>query len=715
MTFDEYRLLLGVVPDVPELLIDSCSEASSNTRDEITIKLRFSMLASLLSKRLHYPSAILPPRDKLFYALQMRPDDAVIHVTPQQVQYIAQLAEFVQKNPLAVIKAAHHRLSNKHLSDLTFLGYSTIPAFFGFFSSSEHLAAAFQFYYSLVGTSDHALVRFLLLPFYRSGCTYRYIEMVFDRFGMPFCYDFRLDQKEPQRPVLEGYISSLIDSIHYAFPLLPHPHKFLLRFMLSRGWSKVSVIDFFVNDFTMPHLLKYVKALPFPSHYLQLKELCHLIKSRAKEFLSLFQCIELDSSFETFEVPSAFTVFNVSFIQLLLTASDIHTMLTSLRQVNEIPASIRPFVENQYLNKIELRPIWIRVYSRIPKAVESSYNWRNLVFPGSLIEVPNNKDFERMWGDLKNKNENFGCDLIQFLRGEGLQFVDIVSQRSLKAIMGARYDSFLDYAIMQCTRDLQIRSRVFERYLVDSLSLQSLLSWHNIVDAYYSNTVRPIAQKSVHMMMRAPKRVIDLDQSLFAVGPGIRRFCFMIVIRHLLPEIIPQHCVQMFAALDARWKTHMHGIRSTLQSPLLFLARENRQTSPRLNKELWAAIGRLKLLDHVKFEWVVATVLGALGPLDKLAKSADSESSVIQYAVAFSDCVSLLSRFMTVNIFVMKHKAFRAIEKTEADLLLWSRFENAILRLLERDPDFAAEYVNVMDEITEYSPAIGPRPMLDES
>jgi hypothetical protein len=639
----------------------------------------------------------------------------VIHVSPQQVQYIAQLAEFVQKHPLAVIKAAHHRLSNKHLGDLTFLGYSTIPAFFGFFSSSEHLAAAFQFYYSLVGTPDHALVRFLLLPFYRSGCTYRYIEMVFDRFGMPFCYDLRLDQREPQRLILEGYITSLIDSVQYAFPLLPHPHKFLLRFMLSRGWSKVSVIDLFVNDFTMPQLLKYVKAIPFPSHYLQLKELCHLIKSRVKDFLSLFQFIELDSSFETFEIPSAFTVFNVPFIQLLLTASDIHTMLTSLRQVNEIPASIQPFVENQYLNKIEFRPIWIRVFSRIPKPVDSSYNWRNLVFPGSLIEVPNDKDFERMWRDLKKKNENFGCDLIEFLRGEGLQFVDIVSQRSLRTILGARYDSFLEYAIMQSTRDLQAGSRVFERYLVDSLSLRSLLSWHNIVDAYYSKIVRPIAQKSVHMMMRTPNRVIDLDQSLFAVGPAIRRFCFMTVIRHLLPEIVPQHCVQMFAALDARWKTHIHGIRETLQSPLLFLERGNGQTSPRLSKELWASISRLKLLDQVKFEWVLATVLDALGPLDELTRSTDSESSVIQYAVAFSECVTLLSRFMMVNIFVMKHKAFRAIEQTEEDLFLWSRFESAILRLLERDSDFAAEYVNLMDEITEYSPVIGPRPVLDES
>jgi hypothetical protein len=46
--------------------------------------------------------------------------------------------------------------------------------------------------------------------------------------------------------VLAEYVQLLITAIRDSFPLLsPHPHQFLLRFMITRGWEKVKVLEFF--------------------------------------------------------------------------------------------------------------------------------------------------------------------------------------------------------------------------------------------------------------------------------------------------------------------------------------------------------------------------------------------------------------------------------------------------------------------------------------
>jgi len=119
-----------------------------------------------LSRASLYPSSILPAREYLFAALSVPPSDVISQLAPQQVQHISLIAAHVHRSPVSLIRALKelfHRKNRK--TDFKFLCVSAIPAFFGFFSSNEHLTLAFPFYSTLIGTADHDLVNPALVPF----------------------------------------------------------------------------------------------------------------------------------------------------------------------------------------------------------------------------------------------------------------------------------------------------------------------------------------------------------------------------------------------------------------------------------------------------------------------------------------------------------------------------------------------------------------------
>jgi hypothetical protein len=472
--------------------------------------------------------------------------------------------------------------------------------------------------------------------------------------------------------------------------------------MVARGWEKGQIVDFFFCRFTLAQLLRHVKATAFAQHFAQMRALAIDLRPRVKDFLGLLDCFETGGSF--FEIPHAFTCFGVPFTHLLLTTADVNMMVVSLRQVNEFPREMLPFVENQYLAKLDLRPIWIRVYLRKPNPVETSYNWRNVVFALQVEEVPKNRDFARMWLNLLDKAGQIGRDPIDFLRGQDLRYTDVTAYKAIKTCLGEQYEKFLEYAILRNTHDLRVRSQIFEHYLVDVMSRRSLASWQSLIDAYYSDMVIPIAITTTDTLMNEPNRVLDLDASIVRLISlaHARQLAFMTVISHLLPEL-PKECVGKFGCLDAQWNTHILGVRETIRAPRFVPGR----AATLLNQKLWSGVHHMTSLNYVRFEWVLDVVLDSLSWLDGLSKSEEVESQAIQYAVAFSECSRLLSRFICVNVFVVKNKAFRAIGRSPKELLLWSRFEAAILKLLESDSDLMDAYLVLQGEVEQYRPHFG--------
>lgn len=436
MSLQKYFELESVVPDVPELLLEGCSHHSAFLREKIIQQQRFSILTLLIQKS-DYPTSLLPPKDQLLNSIHTYPEESLSNVSPQQVQFISLLVDFVIKNPNILLKAIQfqYKLKGKHklntpsmnrsnsLANTTKSGlfnnnhnfsinnhghnndpgmnnsaklpeynkdlfnmlcYSAVPAFFGHFSSSEHLFYSFPFFCNLVGTLDEEIMDTVLIPYYCNGCTFRFIEAVYAQFGKPFCHDIKLDSKQIQYDKLKQYIKPLVTSVIQSYPLLPHTHQFLLKFMHKRGRNKMLLLNFFVNLFLIPQLLKYVNATPFTSHFMQLKEFAKLIRNDLTPFISVLDVMN-SSSF--FEVPSAFSVFNDLYSQIILTPIDVHAMMAALTQVNELPKNIMMFKNQLYLKNLNLTPFYVKLYSKKSNSINPSFNWRHLVFSFKGNEV----------------------------------------------------------------------------------------------------------------------------------------------------------------------------------------------------------------------------------------------------------------------------------------------------------------------------------------
>lgn len=469
MSLQKYYELESVVPDVPELLLEGCSQSSAFLREKIIQQQRFSLL-SLLIRKNDYPTSLLPPKDQFLNLIHTPPEESLSNVTPQQVQFISLLVDFVIKNPNILLRAiqfqyklkgkhkintptmnrsnslanttksglfsnSNHNFSinshghsndqginnsaklheyNKDLFDM--LCFSAVPAFFGHFSSSEHLFYSFPFFCNLVGTLDEDIMDTVLIPYYCNGCTFRFIESVYAQFGKPFCHDLKLDSEQIQYDILKQYIKPLVNIVIQSYPLLPHTHQFLLKFMHKRGRDKMRLLNFFVNHFLMRQLLKYVNGTPFTSHFKQLKEFVILIRNDISPF---FPVLDVMNSPSFFEVPSAFSVFNDQYSQIILTPIDVHVIMAALVQINELPKNIMMFKNQLYLKNLNMKPFWVKQYSKKTNSIDSSFNWRQLVFSFkgnevyinkktvNLAKTPSHVDFVSNFETKIDKKDNF--------------------------------------------------------------------------------------------------------------------------------------------------------------------------------------------------------------------------------------------------------------------------------------------------------------------
>ena len=564
---EEYTKLSSVVPQVPDLLLEQSSEKTTQTLDEILWKQRLSILIPIV-KSSQYPTGILPPRENFMSSLHTPPENSVLsHVSPQQIQFITILVEFVHKNVQTIANAVIEKYKSSNRSEFYFLCQSAIPAFFGFFSSKEHISTAFSFYCAIIQNRSNAIAKAALLPFYCSPCTSRFIFSVYSHFGLKFCHDVRLDRPQVQKSVIYEYTLPFIQTIIQTFPLIPQQHQFLLRFMISSGWKPSSVLDFFLESFLFPQLLRYVKSTPFKNQFIQLKAFAsHLDKKACRALLDIFENASL------FEIPSGYEIFDLPFMQLFLTPLDVHMVIKALTATNEVPQILNPFIQFFYFDPIDFIPFTVKVYNRKPKPALTSYNWRPVVFPrynDSPIDESTSPDFYRLWRQLSircqelgvspldmlsdsifsnsnnsnnnsnNSNHNINNDLndnkysceeekitlrripIEKSVDRLLAQIEINDEdnkpkcrlnygqyqfaKQLQDILGNRLNEFRDFVIERLLEELHQRSSVFETYLTHLMALNDLESWKMDIKLYYRMLIIPYCEESMrHCLSKFP-------------------------------------------------------------------------------------------------------------------------------------------------------------------------------------------------------------------
>lgn len=715
-----------LVPDIPESFLTESFEISNQCREKIIYNQRISTLLPLFQSKnfqlnIYNKNKYKKQNVILNNSLFQDPIDALSVVTPQQIQFISNLANYITTNPETMIQALQNILiqsvkkenskiqRQERYNDFLLLCYSAIPSFFGFFSTNEHLNSAFSFFCTVVssGTSNLTMqiVKHCLLPFYCNGCTYRFIESVFDKFGTPYCHDPRfhtdsknkrinisafLDLKAEEKIILlfrDEYLKSFINAIVESYPLLPQPHQFLIKFMKVRGWTNENVLYFFIHDFVLTQISNIMKSTPFSMHYEHFSTFfVKLVETEIKKetnFQNIFgPLLNLFLNAKSyFEVPSAYNIFDLYYMQILTTTSDVKVILNSIIEASKInngviniPESLKQFISTANINQTSFAPFWIRLYSRKPKTMNTTYNWRPVVFP--VIETN-----EKVSTTNPKSNE-------------------ISNTRSSKLSEAIEYNK---------------SSQIFERYLVHQMATTELQHYFDVIETYFNSIIHPICYNSMISKTIEKKNWTSMQHSVSALlndcmhgthSTQIMQLLFMTVVKTVIPAIVPSSYLSKLQIFETKWQNHLGEIRQGIKSelPEIFKYKKgNEKKALLLHKQLWSAIDHLRCLQRISFEYSFNLIIDSLAQFDDFFKINDDENNLVQYAIVIGDCPALISRFLFINTFVVKQKVFPFITSNlDTEKKLWSVLEIAISKLLDRNKILLSEYMALQDELIAF-------------
>lgn len=233
---DLYTFLHKHVPKNPRHLIEQCETDVQHTRFEMLTKQRIISLYPL--EKLNDLPTFFGDHDKFFTQISARPNSASDSLTPQQIQYISKIySHFMSNlNDLATITTKAYDIFDN--GTYMFFINSTIPSFFGYFSSIEYLRIAYDFYAMIITKVPSSAVPKLIAPFFNNVCAFRYIELVANDILHFFCQDVRLIKMENMQSLLAEHAENLVSSIISHITLLPSYHLHLLDQLRKIGWEK---------------------------------------------------------------------------------------------------------------------------------------------------------------------------------------------------------------------------------------------------------------------------------------------------------------------------------------------------------------------------------------------------------------------------------------------------------------------------------------------
>ena len=706
---EEFLKARQYVPNVNATLFDECAKKSLSTRMQIIINQRAAILILQMQKHI-LPNDLVPLGD-----------DTNTGIIPQQIQFITVLIDFIHQNPQILAECLMKRFDDSDKSNFIFLCNSAIPAFFGFFSSLEHIQLAFPFYTLLLSKASLVICEQALIPFYCNSCTYKFIESVFDIFGYKLCNDVRVKTKNPSVAVFEEYLSLCIKSIVTSYPLLPRQHQFLLKYMKTQGWTIDQILHFFLHCFVLPQLLRYLYSTPYINHYNMFVSIARALKVKSK------YCKPLEDLFgdnSIYEIPPIFNVFGLPYVQLLMARSDVDAILRAMKAINKMPTSMKPFIEHNYFSVIDNRPFFVKVYSRKPRPVDASYNWRRVVFEDKKINMENegvDDKFNRLWNQVEAQSEEYCKDPIAFLTEEPKTPQEYAMINTINTLLGDEKGEFLEYGARVSLKQLNAKTAAFENYLVHSLALKTIEGWLSIVNDDLNMMVVPFAEQSIneHLSRVYLKQLVKNQPLIDAIlesaaskidMPIIRQFQYLVLVQNLLPLMIGPRTMADMRSIENRWQKHIETIRTNIVLPHIFTNRnKNKNQALILNQKLWQVVGLFGSVSSVQFSSVFLVFIQAIKHVLELETACYSNSNkfrdendiLVQFAIAFSDCPIIITKFILINALLVKQDRFKFMSDTDAYLILWCKLESSILKLLSSNPELMNTILSFQEMLIE--------------
>lgn len=505
------------------------------------------------------------------------PYDALKFLEPLEVQSITVLIWQILAKPSDFAQRVYKSAGTPSFS---FLIELTIPAVYGFFSTQETSACAYNFYSAISMIAPYDIFVWIVSPFFKSATVNHFSDAVFrDALSsnyLPKSAEIQLAQ-------------SIIDISAKRMNFLPESHNALLRF-LSTIYKPSQIWMLILKVLVVPQFLLKIPLSPYfhaNSPCVKFEKVLHILRDADKFSEIRFPQLSLNQSL--FEIPEAFLSYGQSLsYDLVLTLNDVYVLAT----IEPMLTQDSPKILNVVLkNKNQVMLPWkIKYYPKKPRP--PFFSLRPLVF--DCIEIPkplDDNENAQIWQMLEEECANYHMNPFDVLSSPiaktGVNLLDYKlnhMDRSKLKIYGLKVkDAELTrYAI------------IFEDLLIHQMQFHKLRTWLEIGEECvgmfgYMIAAREYMQNYINMK---PKVLLNNFWKILNDQPKIkseRLWLSIQLLSKLEPAIINPH-KKVIDDLNNKYSRIMLKYQSRIRKGIEF-------TSDALTQCMWESSGILTFVN----------------------------------------------------------------------------------------------------------------------
>ena len=721
--------------------IDNCIEELGIITDKLLMKERFLILVNLFGyKKL---PTFFPIHKKDFIAFISQKTKFAEIINAQQMHFICKLFEFFIQNPMKLVTVTVTAYRDFDRPMFNYFTHSIIPSIFGFFSCSEHLNFAYQFYTILILQAPKNITELVLPIYFMASATFKYLMAVYDDVNTYFCHDIRLSEKNIPKQIIQQHSRTFMQSILYNMKLLPYTHLNLLSLLSQNGWTQENIMTFLINKFLIPQIRMLLSASHFSNHINAFQQVAdesiilfkdEISKSITKNFFNNNESI--------LEIPKAFSDFDRSFLRFITTTRDASTLFECAKKVVDIPTLLIKLGENYAFEELTYRPIIMKMYPNNMSPPTFSKNWRNVVFKkldlkAKTYEIPK---FDRLFRYLELNSSRQKVSITEFLNQnqrlkeqlfsqkeydladlceECMKKVDEghpekVCEKCKNLLQNKQLVQFSEYLLNKEFSITYKRSQDFEELLKKEFAMKQLKKWIKEIDHFYDMVIISLSQLYIneYFSINSPKPGAILD---FSPSKVLCKIAEVLNTPHVISlflstrmSFLLENWMQeeknkkTIKNLQIKWRQYMDTHFKTIELPECFQGVGISKTKRLLINQyyMWIILG-LESISLIPYNKRFMFLLTELGYILKLIELLGIDNQLMIHAIKICANNDLIITIVALGATLGKSVDYlNAL--TSKEKKLWHTLETVIYKMIEGNQDLKTLFYSINNSLFDY-------------
>lgn len=663
--YDELKLYVPTYHD--DSMNSALREVDQIRYQLISIERRIVALSSYNLKP--YPSFI-PPKKKLAKFIFNRNPLSSKEATPAFIQHAGLMIPFIHSNAdkfaLAVCKMSAQK-------EFNFLISSAVPAFYGFFSSMEHVEQAAPFYLNVVRIASPKLAAKIIEPFFASICTFRFIESVMNRFIVKFGARIKLLSQASKSKIGSQLSTDLMFFIVSAMKLLPPPYLSILNIIKAKEWKDEEKSYFFFTRFFIPQSIAWMKSSPFELHVSAYEKILKETEGNAAHFI--FE--STDTSL--FDIPYLYFPYGQNYMLYLMSAADVMIVAKTCMSDNVLPPALQEVNYDDFPSDIKYAPFWVRVFPRSLKRPKPKLT--RIVYPRICLNpLLENAEFDKMYRLIENS-----------AREECVNPYDILETERFAELTHG-HDKLHEYVLHKTVLELSNRTNEFETMIFYRLHLSFLKQWFDLAEKHEFVHVAPFAKEYAKKIRKSSSSAKDAYyKANTPFTKSIRRFIFLYLHETVIQSRLDDF-MSHFQSLTKKWNNLLQAEKQNPSSKSIAVS-----TLPKPAQiGFWEVSEQLTSLSMTRIRHMFYIINEVFR---KVSVFNPKLTALLNLSIS-ANCPELLQFFLLIHHIVMKDSEFLKLI-TENDYQLWTQAESFFLILIfnSQDPEFPQNYLVIQDKL----------------